>query len=167
MYFGSLKASTGGLVTGVCRTIRSENPNTNIATLVIEDWTTPRTEVVSLFSDVFERSFYTTVACIERDTGLAEKSGLVCIPRYRQAMAMDNFLDREFRPDIGYLQLFSPSGRPLELTISKPGFRDTLCFVDDEQAAIELADGEIEIDIKALGLKLKDEILALGQLAGN
>jgi len=164
---GSLSSPDSGLVTGLCRTIRSENPNTNLVTLAIEDWNTARRQVAPSISDVFERSFCSTMPCTEIDTEFAEKNGLVCIPRYEQAVALHDCLDQGFHHDINYLQPFSQSGRPLKLTISNPGFLDTLCFVDDEKPLLELADDEIEIDIKASGLNFKDVILALGQLSGN
>jgi len=164
---GSLNLPSSGLVKGLCRTIRSENPDTHIITLAIEDWITPRKEVAALIGDVFERSFRSVIACTENDTELAEKNGLVCVPRFTQDMAVDDCLNRESRHDINYLQAYSQPGRPLKLTIASPGFLDTLCFVDDEKAATELLDDEIEIDVKASGLNFKDVILALGQLAGN
>ncbi|KAK3170550.1 putative secondary metabolism biosynthetic enzyme [Lepraria neglecta] len=164
---GGLDTPNAGMVNGLCRAIRSENPNTIIVTFAIDDWTTPRKEVAALISDVFERSFCSAFEDTEHDTELAEKEGLVCVPRFTHSIAMDKCLNRESCHDSKDLQLLSQPGRPLKLTISNPGSLDTLCFIDDETAAAELLDDEIEINIKASGLNFKDVILALGQLASN
>lgn len=49
----------------------------------------------------------------------------------------------------------------------KPRLSGYLVFIDDNKAATEIADDEIEVDIKASGLNFKDMILALGQLTGG
>lgn len=90
--------------------------------------------MVGLISDVFGRSFYSTLVCTEHDIEIVEKNGLLYVLRFRQAMGIDDFLNRESRHDIDYLQPFSQSNRPLELTISNPGSLDTLCFIDDENS---------------------------------
>ena len=164
---GARTSPSMGLVTGLCRAVRSENPKSNIVTLSIEDWITPRKKVADLIRKVFERSFTSRIHDTEFDTELAEIGGVVFVHRYSHELTIEEDLKRETCVDSKELSLFSQKGRALNLTISKPGVLDTLCFVDDERVTSDLHDDEIEIDIKASGLNFKDVILALGQLAGN
>ena len=157
-----------GLVKGFTRAVGSENPNASFMVLKIDDWTSPRNDLAQLIGKVFEHSFSDHSEQTELDEELVEKDGVICIPRFVPDTPMDESFNRETGCENAVtLQPFSQEGRPLKLTISNPGFLDTLCFVDDERTAEPIPDDEIEIDIKASGLNFKDVILALGQLAGD
>lgn len=43
--------------------------------------------------------------------------------------------------------------RPLWLTILKPGLLDTLTFIEDDRMKVPLGESEIEVDVKATGVK--------------
>ncbi len=166
---GGLLSPSAGLVKGLARTIRAEFQIKSFVTLAVEQWDSSDSNVVEIIGKIFKQSFCLPSQESEHhiETELAIQNGVVCIPRIVQDMNMDQCLSRENQPKSRYLQPFVQEGRPLKLTIANPGFLDTLCFVDDEQATEELQDHEIEIDIRASGLNFKDVILALGQLAGN
>ena len=164
---GGLTSPDAGTVKGWARTIRSESQITNIVTLAIDDWRLPSSNIVELVGQIFERSFCCSFAPTEYDSELAVRNDTVCIPRLVHDTSMDQCLNIETQTGSRDLQPFSQEGRPLKLTVKSPGFLDTLCFVEDEQATKRLADDEIEIDVKSAGLNFKDVILSLGQLAGN
>ena len=164
---GGTKSPDNGLVKGLSRTIRSEHPNVKLVTMSIDSWTAPRNDITELIGKIFKRSFYPSSQDDEYDTELVEKDGIVYIPRFAQDVSTNEGLDRETGQHPKEPQLFYQQHRRLKMTISHPGFLDTLCFVDDERAATPLPDDEIEIEIKASGLNFKDVILALGQLAGD
>ena len=164
---GGLTSPDAGTVRGFARTIRSESQITNIVTLAIDDWGLPSNKIVELIGRIFERSFCCSFAQTEYDSELAVRNGTVCIPRLVHDTSMDQCLNTETQKGSRDLQPFVQEGRPLKLTVQSPGFLDTLCFVEDEQATKNLADDEIEIDVKSAGLNFKDVILSLGQLAGN
>ena len=42
---------------------------------------------------------------------------------------------------------------PLKLIIGRPGLLDTLCFITDKDMAGPLAENEVDIQVKAAGLK--------------
>ena len=163
---GGLTSPDAGIVRGLARTLRSEL-STNIVTLAIDDWGFPSSNTVDLIGQVFGRSFCSPFPQTEYDSELAVRDGVVCIPRLVQDDSMDRLLNKETQKGSRDLQPFVQKGRPLKLTIASPGFLDTLCFKDDEQALTQLADDEVEIEVRSAGLNFKDVILALGQLAGN
>ena len=163
---GGLTSPDAGMVRGLARTLRSEL-TTKIVTLAIDEWGFPSSNTVDLISQVFGRSFCSPDPQTESDSELAIRDGVVCIPRFVHDDSMDRLLNKETQKGSRDLQPFVQKGRPLKLTIASPGFLDTLCFKDDEQATEQLGDDEIEIDVRSAGLNFKDVILALGQLAGN
>lgn len=166
---GGVRSPNAGLVRGLARTVRAELQIKSFVTLAIDKWEPSDFNMLDIICEVFKRSFSTPSQDAESsiETELAVQDGVVCIPRLVRDVNMDQSLMRETFSNSRYLQPFEQNGRPLKLTIANPGFLDTLCFVDDEQAIKDLQDHEIEIDIQAAGLNFKDVILALGQLAGN
>ena len=166
---GGVRSPNAGLVRGLARTVRAELQIKSIVTLAIDKWEPSDFNMLDIVCEVFKRSFLApsqdTEVSIE--TELAVENGIVCIPRLVRDVNMDQSLMQETSSKSRHLQPFEQQGRPLKLTIANPGFLDTLCFIDDEQAHKDLGDHEIEIDIKAAGLNFKDVILALGQLAGK
>ena len=166
---GGVRSPNAGLVRGLARTVRAELQIKSIVTLAIDKWEPSDFNMLNIICEVFKRSFSTPSQDAESsiETELAVENGIVCIPRMVRDVNMHQSLMRETFSNSRYLQPFEQKGRPLKLTIANPGFLDTLCFIDDEQAIKDLQDHEIEIDVKAAGLNFKDVILALGQLAGN
>lgn len=53
---------------------------------------------------------------------------------------------------------------PLELIVGSPGILDGLHFVEDKTVSEPLADDEIELETKAIGMNFKDCLVALGQI---
>lgn len=81
-----------------------------------------------------------------------ERDGILCIPRYIPDEPLNKSLsynELDAAPEIA--DVIQP-GRPLKLTIGRPGMLDTLHFVDDEAALQPLADEEVEIEVKACGM---------------
>ena len=166
---GGVRSPNAGLIRGLARTVRAELQIKSIVTLAIDKWEPSDFNTLDIVCEVFKRSFSTPSPDAESsiETELVVENGIVYIPRMVRDVNMDQSLMRETFSKSRYLQTFEQKGRPLKLTIANPGFLDTLCFIDDEQAIKDLQDHEVEIDIKAAGLNFKDVILALGQLAGN
>ena len=164
---GGLASPEAGMVRGLARTLRSESHVTNFVTLAVDDWGVSSNDILGIVGQVMDHSFYQSFPSTENDLELAVRDGIVCIPRLVHDPFMDQCLARETQQDFKDLQPFVQEGRPLKLTITSPGFLDTLHFVEDERATEQLADDEIEIAVKSAGLNFKDVILALGQLSGD
>lgn len=164
---GGLLSPNAGLVRGLARTLRAEFQLKKFVTLAIEDWSIPGDKFLEIIKIVTEQSFCVEHTDVEHDRELAVKGGILHISRMVYDNEMDNSLTRETQKEPKYIQPFYQEGRPLRLTISNPGFLDTLFFISDERLTSPLPDDEIEIEIKASGLNFKDVILALGQLPGH
>lgn len=164
---GGLLSPNAGLVRGLARTLRAEFQIDKFVTLAIEDWSMPGRNLIDVIRRVIEQSFYKECTTAEYDREFAVKNGILHIPRLVHDNAMNQSLTRETHEGSRYLQPFYQEGRPLRLTISNPGFLDTLSFVSDERLALPPSENEIEIEVKASGLNFKDVILALGQLPGH
>ena len=163
---GGLLSPNAGLVRGLARTLRAEFQIEKFVTLALEDWNMPGDDLVEEIRGVIERAFYSENAAAEYDREFALKDGILHIPRLVHDNVTNHSLTRETHAESKYLQSFYQEGRPLRLTITNPGFLDTLSFIDDDRLASPLPDDEIEIEVKASGLNFKDVILALGQLPG-
>ena len=164
---GGLLSPNAGLVRGLARTLRAEYQADKFVTLAVEDWSMPGDDLVEIIRRVTEKSFYEVCAGAEYDRELAVKGGAVHISRLVHDSNMNHNMTRETNAGSTYLQPFYQDGRPLRLTITNPGFLDTLSFATDERLASPLPEDSIEIEVKASGLNFKDVILALGQLPGN
>ncbi len=164
---GGLLSPDAGLVRGLARTLRAEFQINRFVSLAIDDWSMPGDELLDVVRRVTEQSFNAECASAEYDREFALNGGVLMIPR----LVRDNFTNQdlatETRNGSKYLQPFYQKDRSLRLTITSPGFLETLSFVDDDRLALTLPDNEIEIEVKASGLNFKDVILALGQLSGQ
>ena len=155
----------GSLVLGLARTARSENGGTTIVTLDL-DKGTPLADsaaadtIVSLFKSHFalERDSNRTL-----DVEYAEKNGVLTIPRIVENNAMNQTLKALMSTPVPEDQRFHQLGRPLRMEVT-PGFLDSIRFVDDERFIQELSDGDVEIEVKAVGLNFKDVMMGLGQI---
>lgn len=164
---GGLSSPNAGLVRGLARTLRAEFQIDKFVTLAIEDWSMPGKKLIDVIGRVIEQSFCKECDTPEYDREFTVKNGILHIPRLVHDNAMNQALTRETQEGTKYLQPFDQEGRPLRLTVTNPGFLDTLSFVSDERLAAQLPKDEIEIDAKVFGLNFKDVILALGQLPGH
>ena len=163
---GGLSSPSAGLVRGLARTLRAEFQMDKFVTLAINDWAMPGDLLIDLVGRVIEQSLYLEPSPGEFDRELAVNDGVVCIPRLVRDDLMDQDLKRETQKGAKALQPFDQEDRPLRLTVTSPGFLDTLSFTDDDRLSAQLPKDEIEIQTKAFGLNFKDIILALGQLPG-
>lgn len=91
-----------------------------------------------------------SVSSIE-DTEFMEEDGVIKVSR----VVEDAPLNEKVTIDAGkmdHIPLSQASG-PQKLSIQSPGMLDSLCFEPDEDAFTELAHDEVEIQVKATGLK--------------
>lgn len=163
---GGLSSPSAGLVRGLARTLRAEFQMDKFVTLTVDDWDMSGELLMNFVGRVFEQSFYVEDPSGGFDRGLAVNDGVVYIPRLVRDDLMDQDLERETQKGAKTLQPFHQPDRPLRITITNPGFLDTLSFTDDDRLHAPLPKDKIEIQTKAFGLNFKDVILALGQLPG-
>jgi len=154
-----------GLVTGLGRTFRSENPEINFVELAIEQ-TSSIPEVAHHIPKVLLKSLASQVEQTESE--YMEKDGMLYISRVVEANYLNDRLHSRLsaqKPTIQKLQ--EEPQRALKLIIRTPGLLDTLQFDDDEGVEQQLAADGVEIEVKAIGVNFKDVIVALGQIPAN
>ncbi|KAJ4293019.1 hypothetical protein N0V88_005683 [Collariella sp. IMI 366227] len=153
-------------MTGLARSIRSENPGLSFATLDL-DYNKPL-DTEDTVTGAY-KAFVTV--CASRgnpraDWEYAVRDGVPMVQRALLEKGMNDLALTHHvlpKPEPGP---FKQPGRPLRLEVGTPGRLDTLQFNDDKTAAEEvpLEEHEVEIEIKAAGLNFKDVMVAMGQL---
>lgn len=135
-----------GIVLGLARSMRNENPNLQLRTLHLRNGNSVEPqELARVIQDVFHDS--------SSEMEFVFKDGLNNVQRLVQDDAMtERVLDLEISAPLKSMRLGDASGG-LTLDIGVPGMLDTLHFKEDPESAEELAEDEVEIAVKASGLK--------------
>ncbi|KAI7762967.1 hypothetical protein LZL87_013069 [Fusarium oxysporum] len=150
------------LMVGLSRAIRNEDDGVRLATLDLE--TADRVDFVRAAKNFLK------VASIhafsdESDGEYAARDLTVYVPRVESILDVDNSLSKYQRKGQPELVSFKRSGRPLKLTIKTPALLDTFRWDEDEIYHQPLPEVWVEIEVKSVGLNLKDVLVALGKPA--
>lgn len=149
------------MVEGFARACQSENPLLKIVTLTVEggDGLPAMPEKIARqVAKVWEA----TGAAGSPETEYLEVSGQLCINRLRQAKYLDQHIFARTRNPVR-LRPFG-LGPPLALSIRLPGLLDTLEWVEDKSAYADLAPGNVEVRVHAIGVNFKDCLTLLGRV---
>ncbi|OBT53708.1 Hybrid PKS-NRPS [Pseudogymnoascus sp. 24MN13] len=140
------------MILGMARVARNENEKLKIVTLdVAEDANNV---------DISEQILKIFGSQLKEDE-IAARGGTLLIPRIETDDDLNSKLPENARSD-PILQPFG-GGQPLVLKIGKVGLLETLAFsVDEEIIDTELADDEIEIDVKASAVNFRDVAASIG-----
>ena len=153
------------MITGLVRTLRTENTASRYVTLDLDSRTDRPTfsaKALSSILDTFQAAFNFDVE--EMDLEYAERDGLLHIPRILEDRISNNTLMESGQPAAPTEQPFHQPGRPLRMHIGTPGMLDTLQFADDASFKESLPDDFVEVEPKAFGLNFRDVMVAMGQL---
>ncbi|KAK8054463.1 polyketide synthase [Apiospora phragmitis] len=153
---GDVDRPEQAIVTGLMRTIRSENMDLRMATLDVNSRQSP-----AAADHTASRVLQVLSGCQNEDE-LAERDGMLFVPRIQIETERNTKLpgsaNRENR-----LEPFRGQGRHLALKIGKVGLLDTLAFDDDEDVADPaLQDDEVEIEVRASALNFRDIAASIG-----
>jgi len=99
-----------------------------------------------------------------REQELAERGGMVLLPRYVEAADTCNYVASRTGLLTAETAPVAQVGRALRLKTGQPGLLDSLHFDDREEMLVDLADDEIEIEVKAAGLNFRDVMIVSGFL---
>lgn len=139
------------MYTGLVRSARNERPNTDFVSLTLSSKTATESCLAA--------RLVTKVALSHpEDTEYVEGNGLISVCRLEAI--------EEFKDSVNALMLdgnaeemtLGEAGRPLKLEIGSPGMLDTLYFGTDESTSIDLLNDEIEIRVRASGLKYESPV---------
>ena len=145
------------MILGLARVARSENDQIRLVTLDISAADENSFDVMHLLQAMNPKFQEDEISC---------RNGCFFIPR----VEADDDLNSNFHTGVNSevkLQPFGKSG-PLALNIGKVGLLDTLFFEPDKDVlSHDLADDEVEIEVKASALNFRDIAVAMGIIADD
>ncbi|KAB8278611.1 hypothetical protein BDV30DRAFT_233574 [Aspergillus minisclerotigenes] len=152
------------LIQGAFRGLRMEERHSKFISLSLDVTSTNTTHVVSRISQVFQTIATRPVNDCEQE--YVERDGHLCVDRFIEA----DYLNKR----LSELMANTRSGESrfgeypaLSLRIASLGLLDSLEFVEDANAKLELTADEIEIKVEASGVNFRDCLIALGRLPGT
>jgi hypothetical protein len=136
----------GAMFTGLARSVRNEIAGTYFKVLRFSDR--------SIGDCKFAADIAARIALSSSDDNeFVEEDGIVSVARLAEnedmASHVANFAQGEQRE----MTSIRHASRPLKLDIETSGFLDSLYFRTDELSDVEIADDEVEIQVRATGLK--------------
>ena len=162
---GNRKNAAAGAVSGILRTLRSENEGMNYVTCDVEDVDFSNLELARAISKVFVKTFTKpSVSLPVKDFEYALRNGRIMIPR----LVEDQLANRGIMTQPSKCE---PEEQPLWqedsclcLDMGSLGLLDTFQFVHSEKFSNEINHDEVEIEVKTVGLNFHDLMVATGQL---
>ncbi|KAJ0161416.1 Lovastatin diketide synthase LovF [Colletotrichum tanaceti] len=152
------------MIVGLSRSVRSETV-LPFATLDLDDNTRlDEDDSSAVIFEIFKLAFCAGASASTTELEFMERSGRFFTPRIVHDADMNEFVHRETNPSVVELQPFGKDGRCLKMEFSTPGAIETVHFVDDLAATQPLADDEVEFEVRAVGMNLRDVMLAKGQI---
>ena len=153
-------------INNLFRTIRSEDPQQLLYTLDLDARTDLNSESTSrAIIATFHASFDPLITSEEME--YAECDGKVYIPRLIPHECLNSVIERDGTHPTPQPQPYLQPDRPLRLEISTLGDLETLYFNDDIQPADSLAPHEVEIRVRASGLRPIDVRTAMGKTSND
>lgn len=165
-YGGSLPANPEyAVLSGLARAIRNEYEDHKFTTMALEVDGNVSDEQIHLVHQILRKN-HTHTNLVAGEPEYIEMDNALNIPRVVQ--------NSNLSQDIFTRSLVQQSGEtvvklapPLVLKIGSPGLLDTLQFVEDERFAQPIANDEVEIETKCIGMNFKDLLTALGQVPNS
>lgn len=137
---------TGAMITGLARSVRNEAPQVRFRTLEINRKSLDSVNsLVSIISDLAIR--------VTNDNEFRIVNGFVETPRYLEDELGNKSIEWIANDEEVNLIPLEQVAVPQKLGIRSPGLLDSLYFEKDTEAETDLDADEVEIEVKATGLK--------------
>ncbi|KAI8254399.1 Compactin diketide synthase [Colletotrichum sp. SAR11_239] len=157
------------ITTGFGRSVCSERGDQNFTTLSLS--TSPRAISIPTIVDHITRVLKHHRPGLDNESEFSETAdGILCIPRLTPTSHLEHTLSQRHKmpePKTYTTTTPTPAKPHISASIETPGLLDTLFYAESSQDSGDLADGEVEIEIKATSLNFKDVMIALGQIPGR
>lgn len=155
------------LITGLARTLRSEDHSLDFVTLDLDPASSCHVDIARRIHDVLSQIF----ASVGSDEYLPEfeyavREGTILIPRIVEDFAVDDFVESSLCKKEPELATLSQTGKSLSLDISTPGLLETLHWTESIAHQGPPTADEVRIEVKMSGLNFKDLMNAMDQLEG-
>ena len=148
VWITALDDPAAALATGMFRSIRNETSGKRFRTLSLQAKSLNSTDrLVSLVGKI--------VMAPASDDEIREVNGVPEICRFKEDSSMNEDMSRllaEGKESIELIPLGKADG-PQKLSIRTQGMLDSLCLESDEISTAEIGDDELEIDVRATGMK--------------
>ena len=167
---GDLSANPdSGMVIGLTRSIRSENPAVRLVTLDLDSkakLSPSRTSevIATVCRAAFTQEESELLQSPAQESEFMERGGVLHIPRVVQDLGMDQRIQNLTRNLVPTAQTSFEPNRAVSLRIGSVGLLDTFYFDHDDHFEGPLGTDEVEIQIRAAGLNFRDVMTALGKL---
>ena len=150
-----------GMIDGFARTLRTEVSRLRLVTLALEEIKEVEDRTVETVIQVMTRSF-TKVSKENYEREYVEIMGMLHVKRMIEAKYLDSSMVEQ--PESKQLKS-KPLGEcgSFRLNISTPGHLASLEYVADAGWSDDLQSGQVEVEVKAVGLHSTDYIAATGK----
>ncbi|KAL8706673.1 MAG: hypothetical protein Q9201_000307 [Fulgogasparrea decipioides] len=155
-----------GLISGLSRSLRSENAATKV--VVLHSDGIDIKSLMDLILRIYRKAFLSNTSTSgEVDFEYVDHEGIIYVPRAHEYDEVEKTVVKHGRLPTPELQPFIQPGRPLTLKHNSAGMLSEF-FFDDVTIAppASLQEDKIKIEIKAMGVNFKDVMVALGNVEG-
>ncbi|KAJ2998897.1 hypothetical protein NUW58_g172 [Xylaria curta] len=151
------------IATGILRTVRSEESDKHIVTLIINQAHNFKPKDMADFVvEILHSSFNGDESRNSSEVEFVVQDGLITVGRMVHEKQLDKERESHLRTH-QYIEQWA-TGPPLVLEVEKPGLLDSLRFVEDASYYDDLATDEVEIEAEAWPLSFRDIFIALGKI---
>ena len=153
------------MISGLVRTVRWERDldAPNLVTLSVAEPQPTENELVEQLISVFKHQYVDDIAVESKNAEYILRGGEVLASRLIDANDINSFIASHFMDSDPKMAPLESAGRPIMLDTSSPGSLSALHFATDPVYARPLADNEVEVEIKAVGLNFRDVLIAMGE----
>ncbi|KAL8734235.1 MAG: hypothetical protein Q9181_003294 [Wetmoreana brouardii] len=163
----TLSEPSTGLISGLSRSLRSENAATKV--VVLHSNGRNIGDLTDLITRIYRKKFLNnTPSSGEVDFEYVDHEGIVYVSRAHECDEVEETVVKHGRLLTPEPQSFIQPGRPLTLKHDSTGMLSGF-FFDDAMitSSAFLQEDKIRIEIKAMGVNFKDVVVALGQIEGT
>ena len=154
-----------GAVSGLLRTLRSENGGMSYVTCDMESDHYSNQEVAKAISKVFFKAFSeSNMSSSVKELEYAVRDGQIMIPRLVEDKLANKATEMQPMKHESEEQSLWQEDSCLCLEMGHVGLLDTFQFVHTQALSSDLHDDELEIEVKTVGLNFHDLMVATGQL---
>ncbi|KAF7860820.1 hypothetical protein EAF04_008338 [Stromatinia cepivora] len=153
-----------GMIAGLARVVRAENELLRLITMDVQDSISKSVDgLIQTISEIVKSGINDSSGSA-KELEYIYRNQEVLIPRLLQNENINERIQNVSGNLKMQTQPFHQPNRPLKLHVQKPGFLDSVSFVDDKALEGLLPASHIEVRVEACGLNFKDVLIALGQI---
>jgi acyl transferase domain-containing protein/NADPH:quinone reductase-like Zn-dependent oxidoreductase len=155
------------MISGLSRTIRSENHSLKFVTVDLESQTST-SDVAKQIATIYRGSFGPH-AIQDRlaDLEFAVRDGKILVPRLVEDYKLDRYVQDSVSKYHPRSEHVAQGGRALGLKINSPGSLDTFYWADSERHSKAPLAHEVRVELQYAALNFKDLMIAMDQLQGH